>query len=354
MMSKGHSEATAKAAIQGRKQLGGDNLTNLYREYGVSMTSGSGNPQQMLQQGVNDIIGQMKQTMIDLDRQWSALPDTVLTQEEKDAILNKAITEITPWYEKQKQQLEKGIQEGKIQSAEDYYLALNQSKLDLETQLKGYDISEAQTNEELADTLAQITSESETDLELKRIEWNNRLQQVDQQIAGSGFAGTSPALVAKERDMREAADLERQKIEQRAANQTTNTQREAKYDLERIRLARESAQRERELKFGDAGKEAQMLEESSATLGLQPGQALSAAEIQKRRLDRGTTAIYNPEEAQSKLEENRKLKEEETRLSLERDELALKQQRRTQQENALMAKKRETYNQYQQLIGRFM
>ena len=100
-------------------------------------------------------------TIIDLDNKLAGLQGVSFTQQEQDNFLNQALELVTPYYTTQKGILEAGVKEGKIRNMEDLAISMRDLQAGLEKTLSGLDISQAKTEEDFVNRLADITSTKE-------------------------------------------------------------------------------------------------------------------------------------------------------------------------------------------------
>ncbi len=247
-----------------------------------------------------------------------------ITEEEMNNFLQKAVEQITPYYDKKKSEIEAGIQEGKIRSAEDVLMEIRTVKDDLTTELKSLDIRQAKTEEEFVNTIADITSSRDEDFETKRFEWK---QRVDQAKMGQIQSGTLTSGVGRKyvQELLGREEEEKAGIERRAAQQQAEAETARKYDLQAVSLAREAAEKERARRLGTAEEEATTTSAALGTLGLSDlAQLPSEAEIARRRGEY-TGRIYT-KEALTDIGEEEKRATESRRMELAEEERAIRQQ----------------------------
>jgi len=266
-----------------------------------------------------------------------------LTDEEMETFLQKAIDQVSPYYEKKKAEIEAGIKEGKVQSTEDLLVQMREIRADIEDQLSQFDISKAQTDEELTNTLADITSSKEENIEAKRTDWRDRIRSTKETQVKSG---TLTSGVGKERvgELLGQQQTEEATIERRAGTDITQAETSAKYDLENITLARESAQRERVRKLGTPEEESSTQGKALAELGYTGIDELPAtAEIDRARTERNITT-YRPG-ALTDITEEQKRAEESRKLTLQSEELVQRREKELSQrkkiESEIAKKQRE-------------
>lgn len=226
------------------------------------------------------------------------------TQAEMDNFLQRAIEEVTPYYEKKKAEIEAGIREGRLRGAEDVLMEIRAVKDDLATELKELDIRQAQTEEEFVNTLADITASKDEDLETKKYEWQ---QRVDAVKTGQVQSGTLTSGVGKKyvQELLGREQAEKAAVERKAEQEALEAETAKKYDLQAISLAREAAEKERVRRLGTAEQEEATTGAALSTLGLTGLEQLpSETEIARRRGEY-TGRLYSSEDL-SDWEEERK------------------------------------------------
>jgi len=305
----------------GTPQTVGGVTYRLYNDRGkrrVEIVSGGdiGSAEEQLQREISDIVTELDAKLSDVR--------LGLTDEERDEFLRKAIEEVKPYYDKKRAEIEKGIQTGKIRDAEDVLASIRTVREDTENLLAKYDIEKAETEEELVNTLADITATKEETLDAKKAEWTERIRNVKM---GQVQTGVLTSGIGRQRIgellAREAA--EKQAIERRAGAAETRVQTGAKYDLQRVALARKAAEQERIRKIGTPEQEAATTQAALGTVGLAGMEQLpSLAELARRRGAEPTT-IYKPEALTALTEEQRRA-EESRRMEFEAEEKALRAQ----------------------------
>jgi len=290
----------------GTPQTVGGVTYRLYNDRGkrrVEIVSGSdiGSAEEQLQREISDIVTELDAKLSDVR--------LGLTDEERDEFLRKAIEEVKPYYDKKRAEIEKGIRT---------------VREDTENLLAKYDVDRAETEEELVNTLADITATKEETLDAKKAEWTERIRNVKM---GQVQTGVLTSGIGRQRVgellAREAA--EKQAIERRAGAAETRAQTGAKYDLQRVALARKAAEQERIRKIGTPEQEAATTQAALGTVGLAGMEQLpSLAEMARRRGAEPTT-IYKPEALTALTEEQRRA-EESRRMEFEAEEKALRAQ----------------------------
>ena len=268
---------------------------------------------------------QLKKEISDIVTELDAkLSDTRLglTDEERDAFLAKAIEQVKPYYDKKRGEIEKGISTGKIRDAEDVLASIRTVREDTESLLSKYDIDRAETEEELVNTLSDITATKDESLDAKKAEWTERIRNVKM---GQVQTGTLTSGIGRGRvgELLGRETAEKEAIERRAGAAETETQTAAKYDLQKIALARKSAEQERVRKIGAPGQEAATTQAALGTAGLAGmGELPSLAEMARRRGAEPTT-IYRPEALTELTEEQRRAGEAQA-MEFETEEKAIR------------------------------
>jgi len=264
--------------------------------------------------------------LIDIDIAISQLP-IFLSDAEKDAYLQKATEMVQPYYEKKFAELEAGIKEGKIRTAEDLLISLRNSEVEFEEQFKELDIRNAQTEEEFVNTLSEMTSQRAEDVETNKLNWIDRVNAAGMENQ-TGGAALKPF-------KREQANIER-----KANFAQTNLETETKYTKERIALARQVAEKRRKLAIGDETQTAASKEGLMNEAGLEDAN-ISEIELNRQRAARGIQPVYYGDQAKSALEEQKKTDVLSRQRELEENEKAIRQTRATQE---AYAKKRSSTN----------
>jgi hypothetical protein len=246
-----------------------------------------------------------------------------LTNSEMEIFLNKAIEQVTPYYDKKKAEIEAGIKEGRIQNMEDILMNIRDVETSTNELLARYDISKAQTDEELANKLADITATRDEELALKADDWRQRIEQKKSSQIQSDTL-TSGVGRKQIQDLLSRQALEQQAIQRRAGVASTVAQTAAKYDLQKVALARQTAEKERINKIGTPAQREELESKISAELGLPSASRLpSSAEVLRARASRNITT-YKPE-ALTASEEERKRAIESRKLQLQNEELAARE-----------------------------
>lgn len=282
--------------------------------------------------------------ILELDRQLDQLGPLGLSDEEKEQYLNKAISEVQPYYDRKSIELDESLKEGKVRTAEDILINIREVEQEVASELSYYDLQSAQTEEEFLNRITDITATSEEDLGLKRNQWQQRLEDVKVSQVQSGTLTSGIGSIAREKE-ETTRDLELSKIQRRAEAEGTRVSTERKFDVENIKLAREKAEQDRIRRIGDPGQTAATREASRETLGLGEGENLgSVAEIERQRTERGINPVFDKNKV-TDLEEDRRKAVESRKLELQAGELAPREQERDFQRDktlsALSAKREE-------------
>lgn len=285
------------------------------------------------------IIEKITNEIIAIDRQLDEMAGPLsLTDEEKNAFLQKAIDEVTPYFEKKRAELEAGLEEGRVRTAEDILDTIRDVELDTNQLLAKYDLSTAQTEEEFVERMGALTSNTENEILQKTDDWRQRLEglkfnQIRRGVFTSGFA-------KKERAQQQARkELELQNIQQRSQQQAQALETGKKYDLEQIQLAREAARNRRISTIGTPEERQRTEEEALGTLGYgNISQLPSDIEIERQRTERGVSPIYNKNVLDDLSEERRKA-ELSRAGELESDELAIRDAAYDRQREKILAQR---------------
>lgn len=308
-----------------------------YYDYNQYLANGGVNMDTGVDMGMANsaLVNQVTQQIIDLENQLNSIPNLALSDTELDDILKKATDQVTPYYEKKQAEIEKGIKEGKIRSAEDLLMQIRDVEAQTKDKIAQYDLSTAQTNEELANKLADITATSQEDLAMKRDDWRQRIDQAKGQQVKSDIL-TSGIGKKQIQDLLTRQQMEEQAIQRRADTATTEANTTAKYDLASIQQARQAAEAERIRRIGTPDQTAATTTALRGTLGLADGAALpSDTEIARQRADRNVT-VARPEDLTT-LGEQKKQAVESRRQSLIADEQAIRQQQELAKRQSITA-----------------
>lgn len=284
--------------------------------------------------------------IVAIDRQLDALWDIGLTDQEKQTFLDKAIEEVTPYYENKQKEIERKLEEGSIRTAEDILVTMREIEEETAEKLSYYNLQESETEEDFVNKLADITATSEEDRAIKLDDWRQRVEtaKVNQVQTGVFSSGVG----AKKRSELEARKaLELQASERRAQAESTQLESSKKYNIEQIKLARQAAEQERTRMLGTPEQQAETRSAALATTGYSDiSQLPSATELEAQRTARGTTPLYD-RSALTDLGEERKRAIESTKLELENQRKAEKEQEYEKQRQKLLADRALKYSQLQ-------
>jgi len=270
--------------------------------------------QQKLEQEADDRLkDQIAEVAIEIDEALSTIPLDV-TEEEREQFLQKAIEQVSPYYDKKLEEINAGIKEGKIRSAEGILSQIREVRGEVENNLKSLDIRQAETEEEFIDTLANITATKEEELGMLKDDWRQRVQSAQQTQVQTGSL-TSGIGQKEIQDLLTRQGMEEAALERRAGAKETDIERQKKYDLQEIQLARESVQKERERLIGTPEGEAGTTQAALGTTGYGAlGELPSEAELARLRAERDIP-LYSPTDL-TELGEKRRLAEESRRREL--------------------------------------
>ena len=243
----------------------------------------------------------IKNELVALDRQLHSLGPLSLSDEEIETFLNKAIQEVQPYYDRKSEEINTQLAEGKIRTAEDQLFYIQNVEQEIGELFQHYDLSTAQTEEEFANRLGALTSRTEDEIESKTYDWKQRIEdvkfnQIQQGIFSSGIGGE------KRQELAERKETEVGNIQQRSQEQQTELDTARKYDIENIRLARESAQQRRIQQIGTPEETERLKQDAMSLTG---GPIGPQADLARQRAERGIAPIYNTQ-ALTDLEEERR------------------------------------------------
>lgn len=331
----GYEATTKKSSSSGEKQYGGwyDNPAN-GRNMRYWGTDANGNPiwtngeeptvdSGMIQKSDAMLEQELASQLIDLDVRLSNL-QVSLTDQEKDMYLQKAMEQVKPYYEAKRAEIQAGIKEGKIRTAEDLLMTMREVAQESEVELSKLDATKAQTEEEFVNTLAEMTRQEGYDAETNRLNWMERIdtekqKQVESDMLTSGI-GKMEVDKLKQRQALEQGNIEGQYAAKQTALET-----DKKYDLERIALARKAQEQKRMRIVGSPTEEAATKTALAQTAGLDENNLISEVEMARRRAERGITPVYNSG-ALNDLNEEEKRAIESRKLALQDDELSVRKQ----------------------------
>ena len=325
---------------------GGSNPTNMnVDQWNKRQQDRWGSQQSNLANQANEqLLNEISNIITEFESNLDSIP-IGLTTEEMDNFLQKAIEQITPYYENKKQEIETGIKEGKIRNAEDILTSIRTVQEETNTLLKKYDVQQARTDEELAQTLADITTTRDEDIALKQADWKQRIDTAKQEQVQTGVL-TSGVGKSKIRELLERQGMEEATIQRRAGTKQTAVETAKKYDLQTIALARQSAEQERVRRIGTP-EQTQVTEAGArGTLGLGAGAGLpSEMELARLRSERGITP--RRVEELPELEEERKRAIESRKLELQEGEKAVRAEEERRKRQDILSKLSSQYSQIQ-------
>lgn len=243
-----------------------------------------------------------------LEDELQSLPSVEITEEEFEIFLQKAIEETKPYFDKKRAEIEAGIKEGKIRTAEEMLMTLRDVKEEIADALKGLDIRRAQTEEEFINMMADITSSKEEDIALKREDWRNRIESAREGLIQSGTL-TSGIGRKQLEELAERQRMEEEALKRSYEQKQTDVETKKKYTLEQIALARQQAEAERLNRIGTPEEQAAAEARIRETLGIPEGEELpSDIELAEMRQERGQP--LHTKEQLTALDEEQKVKAE--------------------------------------------
>lgn len=281
------------------------------------------------------LVNEISNQIIELENKLASIPGVSLSPEEMDAFLEKAITQVEPYYNQKKSEIEQGIKEGKIRTAEDTLILIRQVTDDVRTNLAKYDIDQAESEEDFINRMAEITSIQGENLETKQFEWRNRLDTAKQDLVKSQTYSSGIGIKqVNELEARKQQEIDA--VNRAAETAKTETETAKKFSLERITLARQAVTDERKRRIGDESQTAALEAQSRAELGLSADDPLaSESDIYNSRAQRNTT-VQSPE-ALTDLEEERRRAVESRKLSLQEEELDIRKTEEEKQRQAIQS-----------------
>lgn len=296
LKAEGKSESTSKSFAKIKKQLQADPTYQL----------------------VKTISNQV----VELDRQIEELtPYLSLTDQEKQAFLDKAIEQITPYYNRKQAEIEAGIKEGKVRTAEDILTNIRTTEEETKAELAGFDLTTAQTEEDFLNKIANITSTKDEDIAVKREDYRQRLENMKVQQIQQGTL-TSGIGAKKRAEQESAKALEESIIQRRAEASTIEAETAKTQTIDQYALARQAAEQQRIRKIGTPAEVASTQAQAMQTAGITDiTQLKSPEELARLRAERGIQPIYD----QTQLPELQAEKQKAgiaTQQELQADELA--------------------------------
>ena len=272
------------------------------------------------------IIEAISKEMVALDRQIDELtPYLSLTDQEKQAFLNKAIEQITPYYDRKTKELEASLKEGKVRTAEDILGNIKQIDEETKTELAKYDLSQAQTEEDFLNRLADITTSKDEDIAVKREDYRQRIETLKANQIQSGTL-TSGIGAKKRADQERLKTMEESMIARKAETDTTAITAAKTQTIDQYALARKAAEEQRIRKIGTPSEVASTQAQAMQTVGIQDiNQLGSPEEIARRRAERGITPSLDQTQL-PELQGERQKAGVATAQELQADELARREQ----------------------------
>ena len=285
------------------------------------------------------IIDAISKEMVELDRQIDELtPYLSLTDEEKTAFLNKAIEQITPYYERKTAELEASLKEGKVRTAEDILTNIRQIDEETKAELQRFDLSQAETEEDFLNKLADITSTKEEDIAVKREDYRQRIETLKANQIQSGTL-TSGIGAKKRAEQERLKQMEEAIVQRKAEADTTAVESAKKFTIDQISLARQAAEQQRIRKIGTPSEVASTQAEALQTAGLQDiSQLKSPEELARQRAERGINPSYDNTQLPELQAEKQKAGIA-TAQELQADELARREQTYGLQRDKIMAER---------------
>ena len=252
------------------------------------------------------------------------------TEEEDQSFTDRAIEEIMPYYDSKKAEIEEGIKEGKLQTAEDILSTIREVEAQTKSTLAKWDLTQAANEEEFIDKLADLTATTAEDLAYKKQDFKQRLEDTKFDLIQKGTltGGTGRRIMREER---ESQALEEQALTRRAEAKETALERGKKYDLEAVQLARQDAEQKRIRLIGSPEEAAAAEAEARERTGYGVEGLPSEMGITRAREERDIEPLDYREAKLTELERKRVADVETTKLELEKAERT-----RREEENRLI------------------
>lgn len=297
------------------------------------------------------LIEAISKQMVEYDRQLEELsPYLSLTDEEKQAFLDKALVEITPYYDKKTAEIQAGIQEGKLRTAEDILSQTREIEQEISNQLASFDLSQAKTEEEFVNKLADITATKDEDLTQRRLDFQQRMEIMKSNQIQSGVL-TSGIGAKKRAESTDIENLAQQALERRSQASATALETAKKYTIDQIELARKGAEEERIRKIGSPEEAAATRQSAMGTLGISDiSQLPSEKEITRLRSERNVTPITGTTSL-TDLEEEKARAREATAQELQADELSRRESEYGMTRDQILAERAKKASQISALRG---
>ena len=258
---------------------------------------------QMQDHPQHKLVSSIQNEIIQLDRQLQELGKYLsLTDDEISTIIEKAITEVQPYYDRKNAEIEAQLAEGKVRTAEEQLLTINEIEQETSALLESYDLSTAETEEDFLNRMGALTAQTEDEIAAKTEDFRQRFEnvkmgQIQSGVFSSGIGGKKRA--------EEEANKQREigATEERSLETKTQLESRAKYDLENVRLAREAAQQRRIREIGTPEETEAQRQEAMGILG---GDVASRTAVEAARTQRGISPLYNKQALTDLEEEKRK------------------------------------------------
>jgi len=269
------------------------------------------------------LIQSISKEMVALDRQIDELtPYLSLTDEEKQAFLDKAIEEITPYYDRKRKEIEAGLKEGKVRTAEDILTEMRSVEEETKAVLEKYDLSKSETEEDFLNKLADVTTTKGETLEMKRLDYSQRLENLKANQIQSGIL-TSGVGAKKRQEQEQLKAMETAEIERRAATDIEGLETGKKYTLDQIQLARKAAEDERIRRIGSPEEIEATKQREFGNLGISGYEGLQTPEeIARRRSEANINPGDYDVNSLTNLESEKLRARQATGQELQQDELA--------------------------------
>ena len=283
--------AYSKSAFAKQLGISGDELAKRAKAAGFGTTEEYYNS---LGGSSYSLVKEISKQVVELDRQIDELtPYLSLTDQEKQAFLDKAIEQITPYYERKKGEIEASLKEGKVQTAEDILGNIKQVEEETAAELSRFDLTQAETEEDFLNKIADITTSKDEDLTVKREDYRQRLEnlKVDQIQQGTLTSGIGAKKRAEQERLKA---MEESIIQRKAEANTTQLETAKKYTIDQVALARKAAEEQRIRKIGTPSEVASTTASALETTGLQDiNQLQSPEEIARLRAERGIKPSFD-------------------------------------------------------------
>jgi len=286
------------------------------------------------QPSTSDVDSQLEDAIASIVEDYVSRQDEVmnnmgltLTEGEVAEIERNALEFTKPFFEKEKKNLLTSIKNDEIKNAEDLLFTIKTDIADFGYQLKNISLEDSQSEEEFANTLADITGEKQYAIKEAQQTWMEKIRDLKQtQVEKGVLTGGRGKERVSQMETRRQRQLD--EIRRMAQQRETTAQTKRKFDKGFTKLAREKVEEERRLTVGTPEQQQTAITGARETLGL-----TGSAEIAPRRQTLSGRA--NRERAQFEKEKLQELtqKQEERRLQ---QEIALKGEKRIQKQTQLI------------------